>query len=122
LGTAPAALNLLTKFGYEFEDHRIELSYEKSRDDADRLIKMNMGLSGDELHPLKIDRETIKLSYTSTSPTANWDPEVMIYLSQQDYWRPNYTTRTNGNMILNEDLFGGKVQNTFDVGIGRITA
>ncbi len=128
LGTAPAALNLLTKFGYEFEDHRIELSYEKSRDDADRLIKMNMGLSGDELHPLKIDRETIKLSYTSTSPTANWDPEVMIYLSQQDYWRPDYAHPapprggTNGDMILNEDLFGGKVQNTFDVGIGRITA
>lgn len=122
LGTAPAARNLLTKFGYEFEGHRIELSYEKSRDDADRLIKMNMGLSGDELHPLKIDRETIKLGYTATNPTANWDPEVVIYLSQQDYWRPNYTTRTNGNMILNEDLFGGKVQNSFDIGIGRITA
>lgn len=122
LGTEPAALNVLSKFGYEFEDHRIELSYENSRDDAERLIKMNMGLVGDEIYPLRIDRETLKISYTSTNPTANWDPEVTLYLSQHDYWRPNYTTRTNGNMILNEDLFGGKVQNTFDVGLGRVTA
>lgn len=122
LGTEPASRNLLAKLGYEFEDHRIELSYEKGRDDADRLIKMNMDLIGDELHPLKIDRETLRIGYSSTNPTANWDPEVSLYLSRQGYWRPNYSTRTNGNMILDEDLFGGKVQNTFDVGLGRITA
>lgn len=122
-GSEPAASNILAKLGYEFEDHRIELSYEKSRDEADRLIKMNLGLAGDELHPLEVSRETVKLSYTSTNPTDSWDPEATIYFSQNDYWRDNYSpTRTNGNMILNEDLFGGKLQNTFSLGAGKITA
>ncbi|MDS1135524.1 TonB-dependent receptor domain-containing protein [Nitratireductor indicus] len=122
LGTEPAARNILTKLGYEFGDNRIELGYERSRDKADRLIKMNLGLAGDELHPLKIDRESVKLTYTSTNPSDLWDPEVMVYFSQNDYWRDNYQARTNGNMILEEDLMGGKVQNTFVVGPGNVTA
>lgn len=122
LGTEPASRNVMAKLGYEFEDHRIELSLERSRDDADRLIKANMGLTGDEVHPLKVSRDTVKLSYTSVNPTDLWDPEVTVYLNQYEYWRPNYTTRTNGNAIFNEELFGGKVQNTFSLGVGKVTA
>ncbi|WP_062561501.1 TonB-dependent receptor domain-containing protein [Paracoccus aminovorans] len=130
LGTEPAARNILAKLGYEFEGHRIELGLERSRDDADRLIKANMGLAGDEVHPLKVSRDTVKLTYTSTDPTDMWDPEVSLYFSQYEYWRPNYPTLrgddylyvTNGNAIFNEDQFGGKAQNTFTVGAGKITA
>ncbi|WP_050526432.1 TonB-dependent receptor domain-containing protein [Pseudorhodobacter aquimaris] len=122
-GTEPASNALLAKFGYEFEDSRVELSFERSRDEADRLIKMNLGLAGDELHPLKISRDSVKLTYTSTNPTDSWDPEATVYFSQSDYWRDNYSTgRTNGNMVLKEDLFGGKLQNTFALGAGKITA
>ncbi|WP_411034134.1 TonB-dependent receptor domain-containing protein [Shinella sp. BYT-45] len=121
-GTEPAARNILAKFGYEFEDNRFELGYERSRDNADRLIKMNMGLAGDEIHPLKVSRDAVKLSYTSTSPTDMWDPEFMLYYSENDYWRNNYQARTNGNMILNEDLYGGKIQNTFTIDPGKVTA
>lgn len=122
LGTEPAARNYLAKLGYEVEDHRVEVSYERSRDRADRLIKMNLGLAGDTLHPLEVVRETAKISYTSTNPTDLWDPEIMLYSSQNDYWRTNYQARPNGNMILNEDLYGGKVQNTFTIDPGTITA
>jgi hemoglobin/transferrin/lactoferrin receptor protein len=122
-GTEPAAESIVAKMGYEVEDHRFELSFERSRDEADRLIKMNLGLDGDELHPLKVSRDSVKLSYTSTNPTSSWDPEATIYFSQNDYWRDNYSpTQANGNMILNEDQLGGKVQNTFAVGAGKITA
>src|SRR5690606_34041441 len=89
--------------------------------DADRLIKMNMWLPGDELHPLEVGRDTVKFSYTTVSPTDMWDREVMVYYSQNDYWRTNYQARTNGNMVLNEDLYGGKVQNTFTIDAGKIT-
>lgn len=121
-GTEPAARNILAKLGYEVEDNRFELGYERSRDKADRLIKMNMGLAGDELHPLEVARDTVKLTYSSTAPTDLWDPEFMLYYSQNDYWRTNYQNRTNGNMILNEDLYGGKIQNTFTIDPGKITA
>lgn len=121
LGTEPAARNIITKFGYEFDDNRFEFGYERSIDQADRLIKMNMGLTGDSVHPLKVERETARFSYTSVSPTDLWDPEVTVYYSQNDYWRDNYQASTNGNMILNEDLYGGKVQNTFTIDAGTIT-
>ncbi|MDF3852807.1 TonB-dependent receptor domain-containing protein [Paracoccus sp. P2] len=135
LGTEPAARNVLAKLGYEFEGHRIELGLERSRDEADRLIKANMGLAGDEVHPLKVSRDTVKLTYTSTEPTDMWDPEVSLYFSQYEYWRPNYLTlrrdengdptyvsANNGNAIFEEEQFGGKVQNTFTINTGKITA
>lgn len=121
-GTEPAARNVLGKFGYETEDSRFELSYERSVDDADRLIKANLGLAGDTVHPMEVTRENVKFSYTSIAPTDMWDPEVMFYFSQNDYWRDNYQNRTNGNMVLNEDLYGGKLQNTFTIDQGTVTA
>jgi hemoglobin/transferrin/lactoferrin receptor protein len=122
LGTEPAARNILAKFGYEFDGHRFELGYERSRDKADRLIKMNMGLAGDTVHPLEVARDAVNLKYTSTAPTDLWDPEATLYYSRNDYWRTNYEARTNGNMALEEGLWGGKVQNTFTLDYGKITA
>lgn len=125
LGTEPAALNVLAKLGYESDGHRFEVNYERSRDEADRLIKMNLGLTGDELHPLEVSRDSVKLSYTSTAATDKWDPEVMVYYSENGYWRPDYANGgrpLNCDMILDEQLFGGKAQNTFTLDKGTITA
>lgn len=122
LGTMPAARNVLAKLGYETDGHRVELGYERNRDKADRLIKMNLGLTGDTVHPLEVARDSVNLKYSSTAPTDMWDPEATFYYSRNDYWRTNYEAGTNGNMILNEELFGGKVQNTFTVDHGKITA
>ncbi len=114
--------NILAKLGYEANGHRVDLGYERGRDEADRLIKMNMGLAGDELHPLEVSRDSVNLKYTTTEATDYWDPEIAVYYTQNDYWRNNYAARTNGNMNLNEDLFGGKAQNTFTTDYGKITA
>ncbi len=122
LGTEPAARNILGKLGYEVDGHRFDLGYERGRDKADRLIKMNMGLAGDTVHPLEVSRDAVNLKYTSTAPTDLWDPEATVYYTKNDYWRTNYEARTNGNMTLEEDLYGGKVQNTFTVDYGKITA
>lgn len=124
LGTEPAARNILGKLGYEFDGHRIELGYERSRDKADRLVKMNMGFPNDELHPLEVARDAVNLKYISTAPTDLWDPEATLYYTRNDYWRPDYLfqSNNNGNMALEEDLWGGKVQNTFIVDYGKITA
>jgi hemoglobin/transferrin/lactoferrin receptor protein len=125
LGTEPAATNVIAKMGYEFEDHRIELNFEHGRDSADRLIKMNLGLSSDTTpYPLVVSRDSVSLKYTTTNATDGWDPEASIYFSENDYYRSDYTDgdSTNGNMELEEDTFGGKLQNTFTTGIGKITA
>ncbi|WP_434287934.1 TonB-dependent receptor domain-containing protein [Celeribacter sp. SCSIO 80788] len=122
-GSAPAAKGILSKFGYEFGTSRLELAYERSEDDADRVIKMNMDLNHDDaVYPLDVTRDTISLKYTSTAPTDMWDPEFMIYATQNDYWRPNYAAAFNGDMILDEDAFGGVVKNTFTLGAGTVTA
>ncbi len=123
-GTAPAAKGLLSKFGYEFGTSRVELAYERSEDDEDRVIKMNMDLNHDDtVYPLDVSRDTLSLRYTSTAPTDMWDPDFMIYATQNDYWRPNFVVDgRNGDMILNNDAIGGTLKNTFTVGNGTITA
>lgn len=137
-GTTPAAQGALVKMGYEAEGGRVELAYERSQDDADRVIKMNMDLySADparpvdrNVYPLDIDNETISLTYTATTPTDLWDPAAKLYAGTTNYWRPNYSVgdlaggsgRINGDMELDRDTFGGVIKNRFTLAQGTITA
>lgn len=124
-GSEPAAEGLLTKLGYEFDGHRVELAYEHSKDDADRVIKMNMDLANTtDVYPLKVTRNTLSLRYTEVEPTANWDPEALIYVTRNEYWRPNYATGerpVNGDMDLETETVGGTLKNTFTLGSGNLT-
>lgn len=131
-GTEPAARGGLLKLGYEAGEGRIELAYDRSQDDADRVIKMNMDLNHDtSVYPLKVDSETLSLTYTTLSPSGIWDPLARLYIGSSDYWRPNYiegdlitsdgSIRPNGDMVLDRDTFGGVIQNTFTVTQGTIT-
>lgn len=130
-GTKPAAQGALVKLGYQAEGHRIELAYEHARDDADRVIKMNMDLNGETaVYPLKVTRDTLSLTYRTTAPTDTWDPELRLYTSSTGYWRPNYAVgdllggsdRINGDMSLDRDSFGGVAKNTFTLPEGTVTA
>ena len=130
-GTEPAARGGLMKLGYEAEGHRVELAYEHARDEAERVIKMNMDLNGDRtVHPLKVTRDTLSLTYRTTAPTAIWDPELRLYRSSDGYRRPNYAQgdlaggadRINGDMVLERDSFGGVVKNSFVLPQGTVTA
>ncbi len=136
-GTKPDTRGALAKLGYEFDTHRLELAYEYNKDDADRVIKMNMDLYGPgidrETYPLKVTRNTLSLKYTTTAPTDRWDPEAMIYVSRDEYWRPNYITGDlidpaggaafpNGDMDTETNSVGGVMKNTFTMGQGTVTA
>lgn len=124
LGTAPATAGVLAKLGYEFETHRLELAYQRDQDHADRTIKMNLGLADDTtLYPMDVTTDRLSLTYTSTAPTAAWDPKVQFYVSSFDYDRPDYVEDgANGDMRLEEEQFGGKAENRFELGSGTITA
>ena len=129
-GTQPAVRGGLAKLGYEFEDHRIELAYDHSEDDGDRTIKMNMDLMPVEgrpvdrgVYPLKVSRDTLTLKYSSTAPTDAWDPQAMLFVSTNKYQRPDYAVdEVNGDMNLENQSIGGKLQNTYTLGQGKITA
>ena len=125
-GTEPAAQGALAKFGYEFDGHRVELAYEHTKDDADRVIKMNMDLAHDpNVYPLKVSRNAISLRYTEVAPTDSWDPEALLYVRRDTYWRPDYATGArpyNGDMDLETDAIGGTLKNTFTLDRGTIAA
>lgn len=130
-GSEPGTSGALVKLGYEFDTHRIELNFDHSRDDADRTIKMNMDLHtanptrpvDRNTYPLKVTRNTLTLKYTSTAPSDVWDPEAMIYIAKNKYERPDYVPDgTNGDMNLENSTVGGKLQNTYTLGQGNVTA
>lgn len=132
LGSEPATQGVLVKLGYEFDTHRVELAYEYNRDEADRVIKMNMDLGERDLtpYPLKVTRNTLSLKYSSAAPTDAWDPEAMLYIGRNEYWRPNYvpndgnpeTRDYNGDMVLDSETIGGVLKNTYTIDQGKITA
>lgn len=123
-GTEPGAQGALVKLGYEAEGHRIELALDHTEDDADRTIKMNMDLNADKLvFQMKVTRDSVSLKYSSTSPTDAWDPEALIYVTNNRYDRPNYIPDdVNGDMKLKNRTIGGKLQNTYVMGPGNITS
>lgn len=123
VGSEPATTGAILKTGYEFEGHRVELSYEYNKDEADRVTRMNMDIAQTkEVFPLKVTRNTLSLRYTEVTPTALWDPEVMIYASRNEYWRPNYFPGGFGDFAMEAGTVGGVAQNRFEVGPGSITA
>ena len=132
-GTEPALRGGLVKLGYEQDGRRVELAYDHTEDDGDRTIKMNMDLYPVSptrpvdrgVYPLKVSRDTLTLKYSSTAPTDAWDPEAMVFVSRNKYERPNYATGDrpiNGDMNLENQTIGGKLQNTYTLGQGKITA
>lgn len=123
-GTEPGASGALVKLGYEAEGHRLELGIDHSQDDGDRTTKMNMDLNADKLvYPLKVTRDSVSLKYTSTAPTDAWDPEAMLYVTENKYDRPNYVPGdVNGDMKLKNRTIGGVIQNTSTLGQGKVTA
>lgn len=124
VGTEPGASGGLLKLGYEAEGHRFELALDHTQDDADRSIKMNMDLNADKLvFPLKVTRNSVSLKYSSTAPTDAWDPEAMLYITQNKYDRPNYLLDgVNGDMKLKNRTIGGVIKNTFTLGQGNVTS
>ena len=122
-GSEPAMFGALVKAGYENENHRVELSYEHGEDDADRVVRMNMDQARTtDVYPLRVTRDTVSLKYTTTAPTASWDPEALLYAGWVDYWRPDFIDGSaRGDMQMEARTVGGVVKNVFEVGPGNIT-
>lgn len=125
-GTEPALASGLIKLGHTGESgNRVEFTLERSKDDALRLLRLNMDAVGGA-YPQNLNimtRTTATLRFTSENPTDTWDPVAELWFNDFDLERPdNGYVRPSGAFNLYAETFGGKVQNTFSHGAGVVTA
>jgi len=124
-GTEADLLSGMIKLAYESENgHRFAYSSDYSKDDAERLLRLNLGpIRGTyQFNETKATRWTNTFRYTSTRPTGAFDPEILVYTNQTDLRRPKSWTRPSGDFNSDVDSIGGKAQNTFTLDNGTITA
>lgn len=124
-GTEPALASGLVKLGRTGENgNRVEFTLERSKDDALRLLRLNMdGVGGAYPENLNImTRTTATLRFTTENPTESWDPMAELWFNDFDLERPdNGYVRPSGAFNLDAETFGGNAQNSFTLGAGTIT-
>ncbi|PYG32467.1 TonB-dependent receptor domain-containing protein [Pelagimonas varians] len=114
----------LAKLAYEAQSgDRIELSYERVKDDAARPYRGNIGLIiGGRPLPLtrtyELDRSNLVLTYTDESPEGWWDPKVVLSMAQTEINLPEEDQNTFGKT----KSFSGVFQNKFALAAGSVTA
>lgn len=127
-------VNYLGKLAYESpEGHRFAVSGERVRDEGIRPFRTNLSV----LHPgfdpayAETERDTYTFKYTTTRPTAWYDPEVSFYSNDTRLDRrrpPGVCGSTVGSFgctaygVVDIESIGGKVQNTFVIGPGKLMA
>ncbi len=126
LGTAPKLTSGLAKLGLQQpQGHRYELTLEQNRDDTLRTTRMNMDSAGGRVntpYPLKLVRSTATLRYTTTQPTAVYDPEVVLWHNRSDMERPNAFPNANStDFNVWDKSWGMKAQNSFRIDSGKVT-
>lgn len=135
IGTGADLFSALLKLAYETEDgHRFSISHEHVEDDAERLLRLNMGLIGTPLLQKNASRrDTTTLRYALTQTSEVWAPEVEFYNTDASLERPQRNssrplpgggtlTYPNGDFNADTQIRGGKLQNTFTLTNSTITA
>lgn len=126
-------VNYLGKLAYESpEGHRFALTGEHISDEGLRPFRTNLSV----LHPgfpaayAETERDTFTFKYTTTRPTDWYDPEVQVYsnTNRLDRQRPPGVCGTaaagfgcTAYGVVEIESIGGKAQNTFVVGPGKLT-
>ncbi|MCO6403136.1 TonB-dependent receptor [Aurantimonas endophytica] len=130
LGSGASLLSGLGKIAFEGEaGDRVELSYERVQDDADRPYRANIGavLSGrpvPETRTYDLDRQNVVLSYENTLATGLWDPRVVLAYSVTDLRTDEEPLRAPGTSVTydgSNDSLNGKAENTFNLDMGTVT-
>lgn len=123
-GTGTNLIDVLGKLGYETpEGHAFKVSGEYLNDDTIRRLRPNMGFVSADLNRNDLTRTTLTAEYSTTAPTAMFDPEISLYYNLYDLKRPNDSgyRRPSGDFNSEVETIGGKLQNTFLVPHGSLT-
>ncbi|WP_404379152.1 TonB-dependent receptor domain-containing protein [Caenispirillum salinarum] len=123
-GTGTNLVNVLGKVGYESPaGHAVKVTAEHLNDDTIRRLRPNMGFVTPDMNRNDLTRTTLTAEYSTTAPTALFDPEVKLYYNVHELNRPNESgyTRPSGDFNSEVETIGGTVQNTFQVPLGSLT-
>jgi hemoglobin/transferrin/lactoferrin receptor protein len=127
-------VNYLGKVALESDTgHRFAVSGEYVKDEGIRPFRANFALIPGFAIPYSFnesERETYTFKYTSTRPNDVYDPEISAYYNKNTLFRPPTGTCAVGQISgpcvafgnVEIESKGGKVQNTFVVGPGKLTA
>ncbi|EAU41664.1 TonB-dependent receptor [Fulvimarina pelagi HTCC2506] len=118
----------LGKVAYEsLSGDRVELSYERVKDDGVRPYRANIGavIGGrpvPESRTYDIDRQNVVLSYENTLATGYWDPEITLAYSKTDLETTEQDPFTGRDIVYeaSTDSLNGTIANEFHVSLGTI--
>lgn len=128
-GTAADLTSAIGKIAYEATSgDRFELSTDYTIDQGLRNWRGNIALLPfrpfNDFANIELSRHTSVLSYQTTKPTANYDPEINIYYNEAAFNIDYNDNGTPPGEDFDSDIktFGGKAENTFTIAPGKITA
>ena len=128
VGSGTDLLSGLGKIAYETETgNRFELSYERVVDDESRPYRANIGtiVGGRPVpstRPYELDRTNIILSYSTTAPTAMWDPTVRLAYSGTELFNDESSLSTAQTIRGETTSLNGEISNRFQLGWGELNA
>jgi hemoglobin/transferrin/lactoferrin receptor protein len=128
-GTGTDLVSGLAKLGFEAtQGHLLRLSGEYAEDKAPRRLRPNMGLVGNTTGNLfnsnRATRQTFTFTYENRETSSIFDPKFEVYHNTNALHRPNDNNRTTAHGAFNSRIVskGGKLQNTFQIPGGTLTA
>lgn len=133
-GTETHMTSGLVKFAYEADSgHRFEVNHERVDDNAIRPFRANAQVvkakPGEPLfRNYHLQRQNSSFTYTDTSPTAMWDPKVVVGYSATQVQVPIFLDLNRDGIYTNDyDAEGrttsltGRAENKFSFDIGSLT-
>lgn len=128
VGTSTDFVSGLAKLGFTANGHKLQGSVEHARDEGVRRLRPNMGIianpTGALMNYTEATRTTVTLNYEATQTTDLFAPKASFYYNDNDLKRPNDNRRPTAHGDFNAYVksIGGKLQNTFVIPTGTLTA
>lgn len=135
-GTETNFLSGLGKLAYQAPSgDRFEISHERINDDALRPYRANAGHIvtprpwEPRIRNYELDRQSTVFNYSDATPTALWNPKVVVAYSKTEVTIPSFFGRPTSPVPLETwitsgetDSFNGKAENKFTFGLGNVIA
>ncbi|WP_137389560.1 TonB-dependent receptor [Rhodoligotrophos defluvii] len=133
-GTATDVINGIGKLAYTtVSGNRFAFSYEQINDDAPRPFRANIGFIDGRppweprIRDYELDRKNAVFTYTDVTPTAFWDPKVVLAYSGTDVHVPVFlrpvppaTEPSSYDVSGTTESLNGKAENKWTVPLGTV--
>ncbi|MEP5758182.1 MAG: TonB-dependent receptor plug domain-containing protein, partial [Litoreibacter sp.] len=128
IGSGTDLLSGLGKVAYESDTgHRFEFSAEAVSDDETRPYRANIGsvLVGrpvPDTRPYDLERTNFTFTYTTTNPTAIWDPTIRLSYSGTELFIDETDLTTQQTIFGETTSLSGEFSNRFALSWGEVNA